>query len=234
MRCPVKSKSVFKSVVLFIALGFLLTIVWLIVFASISPEDVETVAEPFPGASIIIGFVSAFIAYLIYQYNSAKGLEQKIFSNTSNIDAIRTRNNDLIDKANRLIDKHQKNEKESYIDIAHASSSTKEERHEQNTKNHLKTYSDNDVQITTSQEFGTFIKNFPELGNNHNVQVLLNEIINSENYLSDSKIILNQSIEAYNSLIHQFPLTLLRSPLKLNDKEFYSENVVITDEMLGI
>ena len=39
-----KSKSVFKSVVLFIALGFLLTIVWLIVFASISPEDVETVA----------------------------------------------------------------------------------------------------------------------------------------------------------------------------------------------
>lgn len=133
-----------------------------------------------------------------------------------------------------MIDKHQKNEKESYIDIAQASSSTKEERHEQNTKNHLKTYSDNEVQITTSQEFGTFIKNFPELSNNHNVQVLLNEIINSENYLSDSKIFLNQSIEAYNSLIHQFPLTLLRMPLKLNDKEFYSENVVITDEMLGI
>ncbi|MFR5262614.1 MAG: LemA family protein [Christensenellales bacterium] len=229
-----KSKSVFKSVVLFISLGFLLTIVWLIVFASISPENVETVAEPFPGASILIGFASAFIAYLIYQYNSARAMEQKILSNTSNIDAIKIRNNDLINKANRLIDKHQKNEKESYIDIAQASSSTKEERHEQNTKNHLKTYSDNDVQITTSKQFGTFIKDFPELSNNHNVQVLLSEIINSENYLSDSKIILNQSIEAYNSLIHQFPLTFLRIPLKLNDKEFYIENVVITDEMLGI
>lgn len=230
-----KSKSVFKSVCVFVGLGFLLTIVWLMIFSmTITPDDAEMTVEPFSGASVIFGFACALIANFIYQYNSAKSLEQRIYSNTSSIESIKIRNRDLIDKANRLIDKHQKNEKESYIDIAKASYTKKEERHEKNTKDRLKTYSDEDVLVTSSQEFGNFINDFPELSNNQNVKTLLDEIINSENYLSNSKIELNRCIESYNSLIHQFPLVLLRKPLKFTDKEFYREEVQITDEMLGI
>lgn len=230
-----KSKSVFKSVCVFVGLGFLLTIVWLMIFSmTITPEDAEMTVEPFSGASVIFGFACALIANFIYQYNSAKSLEQRIYSNTSSLESIKIRNRDLIDKANRLIDKHQKNEKESYIDIAKASYTKKEERHEKNTKDRLKTYSDEDVLVTSSQEFGNFINDFPELSNNQNVKTLLDEIINSENYLSNSKIELNRCIESYNSLIHQFPLVLLRKPLKFTDKEFYREEVQITDEMLGI
>ncbi len=230
-----KSKSVFKSVCVFVGLGFLLTIVWLVIFSmTTTPEDAEMTVEPFNGASVILGFSFALIANFIYQYNAAKSMEQRIYSNTSSLESIKIRNRDLIDKANRLIDKHQKNEKESYIDIAKASSTKKEERHEKNTKDRLKTYSDEDVLVTTSQEFGNFINDFPELSNNQNVKILLDEIINSENYLSNSKIELNRCIESYNSLIHQFPLVLLRKPLKFKDKEFYREEVQITDEMLGI
>lgn len=230
-----KSKSVFKSVCVFVGLGFLLTIVWLVIFSmTTTPEDAEMTVEPFNGASVILGFSFALIANFIYQYNAAKSMEQRIYSNTSSLESIKTRNRDLIDKANRLIDKHQKNEKESYIDIAKASSTKKEERHEKNTKDRLKTYSDEDVLVTSSQEFGKFINDFPELSNNQNVKTLLDEIINSENYLSNSKIELNRCIESYNSLIHQFPLVLLRKPLKFTDKEFYREEVQITDEMLGI
>ena len=230
-----KSKSVFKSVCVFVGLGFLLTIVWLMIFSmTITPEDAEVAVEPFSGASVTFGFACALIANFIYQYNSAKSLEQRIYSNTSSLESIKIRNRDLIDKANRLIDKHQKNEKESYIDIAKASYTKKEERHEKNTKDRLKTYSDEDVLVTSSQEFGNFINDFPELSNNQNVKTLLDEIINSENYLSNSKIELNRCIESYNSLIHQFPLVLLRKPLKFTDKEFYREEVQITDEMLGI
>lgn len=230
-----KSKSVFKSVCVFVGLGFLLTIVWLMIFSmTITPDDAEMTVEPFSGASVIFGFACALIANFIYQYNSAKSLEQRIYSNTSSLESIKIRNRDLIDKANRLIDKHQKNEKESYIDIAKASYTKKEERHEKNTKDRLKTYSDEDVLVTSSQEFGKFINDFPELSNNQNVKVLLDEIINSENYLSNSKIELNRCIESYNSLIHQFPLVLSRKPLKFTDKEFYREEVQITDEMLGI
>lgn len=230
-----KSKSVFKSVCVFVGLGFLLTIVWLMIFSmTITPEDAEMTVEPFSGASVIFGFACALIANFIYQYNSAKSLEQRIYSNTSSLESIKIRNRDLIDKANRLIDKHQKNEKESYIDIAKASYTKKEERHEKNTKDRLKTYSDEDVLVTSSQEFGNFINDFPELSNNQNVKILLDEIINSENYLSNSKIELNRCIESYNSLIHQFPLVLLRKPLKFTDKEFYREEVQITDKMLGI
>lgn len=230
-----KSKSVFKSVCVFVGLGFLLTIVWLMIFSmTITPEDAEMTVEPFSGASVIFGFACALIANFIYQYNSAKSLEQRIYSNTSSLESIKIRNRDLVDKANRLIDKHQKNEKESYIDIAKASYTKKEERHEKNTKDRLKTYSDEDVLVTSSQEFGNFINDFPELSNNQNVKILLDEIINSENYLSNSKIELNRCIESYNSLIHQFPLVLLRKPLKFTDKEFYREEVQITDEMLGI
>lgn len=230
-----KSKSVFKSVCVFVGLGFLLTIVWLMIFSmTITPDDAEMTVEPFSGASVIFGFACALIANFIYQYNSAKSLEQRIYSNTSSLESIKIRNRDLVDKANRLIDKHQKNEKESYIDIAKASYTKKEERHEKNTKDRLKTYSDEDVLVTSSQEFGNFINDFPELSNNQNVKILLDEIINSENYLSNSKIELNRCIESYNSLIHQFPLVLLRKPLKFTDKEFYREEVQITDEMLGI
>lgn len=230
-----KSKSVFKSVCVFVGLGFLLTIVWLMIFSmTITPDDAEMTVEPFSGASVTFGFACALIANFIYQYNSAKSLEQRIYSNTSSLESIKIRNRDLVDKANRLIDKHQKNEKESYIDIAKASSIKKEERHEKNTKDRLKTYSDEDVLVTSSQEFGKFINDFPELSNNQNVKILLDEIINSENYLSNSKIELNRCIESYNSLIHQFPLTLLRKPLKFTDKEFYREEVQITDKMLGI
>lgn len=230
-----KSKSVFKSVCVFVGLGFLLTIVWLLIFSmTTTPENAEMTVEPFNGASVILGFSFALIANFIYQYNAAKSMEQRIYSNTSSLESIKIRNRDLIDKANRLIDKHQKNEKESYIDIAKASSTKKEERHEKNTKDRLKTYSDEDVLVTSSQEFGNFINDFPELSNNQNVKILLDEIINSENYLSNSKIELNRCIESYNSLIHQFPLVLLRKPLKFTDKEFYREEVQITDEMLGI
>lgn len=230
-----KSKSVFKSVCVFVGLGFLLTIVWLMIFSmTITPDDAEMTVEPFSGASVTFGFACALIANFIYQYNSAKSLEQRIYSNTSSLESIKIRNRDLVDKANRLIDKHQKNEKESYIDIAKASSIKKEERHEKNTKDRLKTYSDEDVLVTSSQEFGKFINDFPELSNNQNVKILLDEIINSENYLSNSKIELNRCIESYNSLIHQFPLALLRKPLKFTDKEFYREEVQITDKMLGI
>ncbi|MDU7432923.1 MAG: LemA family protein [Anaerococcus vaginalis] len=230
-----KSKSVFKSVCVFVGLGFLLTIVWLMIFSmTITPDDAEMAVEPFSGASVTFGFACALIANFIYQYNSAKSLEQRIYSNTSSLESIKIRNRDLIDKANRLIDKHQKNEKESYIDIAKASYTKKEERHEKNTKDRLKTYSDEDVLVTSSQEFGNFINDFPELSNNQNVKILLDEIINSENYLSNSKIELNRCIESYNSLIHQFPLVLLRKPLKFTDKKFYREEVQITDKMLGI
>ena len=113
-----KSKSVFKSVCVFVGLGFLLTIVWLIIFSmTITPDDAEMTVEPFSGASVTFGFACALIANFIYQYNSAKSLEQRIYSNTSSLESIKIRNRDLVDKANRLIDKHQKNEKESYIDI---------------------------------------------------------------------------------------------------------------------
>ena len=169
-----KSKSVFKSVCVFVGLGFLLTIVWLIIFSmTITPDDAEMTVEPFSGASVTFGFACALIANFIYQYNSAKSLEQRIYSNTSSLESIKIRNRDLVDKANRLIDKHQKNEKESYIDIAKASSIKKEERHEKNTKDRLKTYSDEDVLVTSSQEFGKFINDFPELSNNQNVKILL-------------------------------------------------------------
>lgn len=107
-----KSKSVFKSVCVFVGLGFLLTIVWLMIFSmTITPEDAEMTVEPFSGASVTFGFACALIANFIYQYNSAKSLEQRIYSNTSSLESIKIRNRDLIDKANRLIDKHQKTKK---------------------------------------------------------------------------------------------------------------------------
>ncbi|MFR2716254.1 MAG: hypothetical protein ACLTA5_02285 [Anaerococcus obesiensis] len=47
-----KSKSVFKSVCVFVGLGFLLTIVWLMIFSmTITPDDAE-MSRTFSGASV--------------------------------------------------------------------------------------------------------------------------------------------------------------------------------------
>ncbi len=71
-----KSKSVFKSVCVFVGLGFLLTIVWLMIFSmTITPDDAEMTVEPFSGASVTFGFACALIANFIYQYNAAKSLK---------------------------------------------------------------------------------------------------------------------------------------------------------------
>ena len=83
-------------------------------FAASSLEDTKTITEPFPDVCILIGFASPSIAYSIYQNNSAKALEQNIFSNTSNIDTIKIRYNDLNNNINSLMEKHHKNDKGLY------------------------------------------------------------------------------------------------------------------------
>lgn len=230
-----QSKSVFKTVAIFIALSLFLTLIWNLVFAmTITPADAEMTVEPFPGASLLLGVMTAFLSIFIFQFNQARALEQKISSNKSSIETIKKRNLDLMNKANRLVDKHQMVEKQSYLDLAKASGGQKEEMKEVVEQHSLTGQKESQIHITTSQEFGKFMRDFPELSHNQNVQRLLDELINSENYLSDSKIILNQCVEAYNSLIHQFPLTLGRKVFKLEDASYYQDTLELTDEMLGL
>lgn len=211
----------------------LLIFVWYMIFAMTIPQpDPDRTVELFQGASFVFGLVTTVICYFLFQFNTAKSLEQRINANKSSINAIKLRNTDLFDKANRLIEKHQVTEKESYIDIAKASGTRQEETREVVDKQKIAVDTKTEIHVRTSEEFGRFIKEFPELTHNQNVKRLLDQLADNENHLANSKITFNQCVEAYNTIIHQFPLSLIRKMAKLEDKEYYQED--ITDADLGL
>lgn len=227
--------NLFMSLLKLVGISFFMTIVWNMIFGlTLTPIDSEYNVEPFPGASFTFGVISAILAYVIYQFNVAKGLEQRIYANKSSINVIKVKNKELFDKANRLVAKHQVDEKESYIDIAKASGVRREEKTEISEKQKMIVDTKKETHVKTSEEFGKFIKDFPELTHNHNVQRLWDQMTDTETHLANSKIIYNQCVEQYNATIYQFPLSMLHKMLKLKPLEYYIEEDVITDEELGL
>lgn len=227
--------SLFVSILKFLGLSFILIFVWNLVFAmTITPEGAEMTVEPFQGASLLFGVLSSFVAYLLYQFNQARGLEQRIYANKSSIQAIKKKNIDLFDKANRLVEKHQVIEKESYLDLAKANSIRREEKIEKTEHNKMTLGSKQETHVTSSEEFGRFLKDYPELTHNQNIQRLLDQITENETNLVNAKITYNHCVEAYNALIFQFPLTLIRRMAKFQLQDYYQEDEEISDADLGL
>ena len=83
-----------------IAGGFL----WLIIFSFALPaaEDGST-SEPFPGAIIVLGVVTAVIVLLIINYNTMQKARQRTLSSFSNIKVFDERTDRLLTKANRWL-----------------------------------------------------------------------------------------------------------------------------------
>ena len=64
---------------------------------------------------------------------------------------------------------------------------------------------------------------------------LLRQIRESENSISNAKIAFNDFVAAYNTMIHNFPFSLVRGICKFKDEEYYEEvDDIISDEELGI
>ena len=83
-----------------IAGGFL----WLIIFSFALPAaEFGSTSEPFPGAIIVLGVVTAVIVLLIINYNTMQKARQRTLSSFSNIKVFDERTDRLLTKSNRWL-----------------------------------------------------------------------------------------------------------------------------------
>lgn len=225
----VKKENVLLTILKFLGILCLSWLIWLIIFSMTGEVDDDgNIYELFPGMMLLLSLALALAVSLGLQYNRIRRLEQAIDSSQSSISIMEERNHQLLDKANRLVEKHQSLEKEAIIDVVQSQSKK---------SNHEASFAHESSQIESSEEFGQFLKEMPELKINQNVERLLQAIFETENELARWRLQYNQDVEGFNAAIHQFPVNLLAKVLKIKPKNYYlvADNFTeISDEMLGL
>ena len=217
-----KKSSVTLSILKLLGMIFCGCILWLFVFLMLTPEDYNSIKEPFKGASVLFGSITGLIIGFVINFNKIVKLHQKVLSDRKNIDVLIKRNEILLDKANRVVDKYITHESETLQGVAEARSELVKP---------LRT-----GRITTSIQFKQIVENYPELKANESIMELLRQITQTETEVANQKIYYNELTVVYNAEIHSFPTVLYRKLAKFDDAEFYSEfnDAVISDEALGI
>lgn len=214
-----KKNSVFTILLKILGVFVLSWLMWLLVFSIFTPEDYEDVVEPFRGASFIFGLITCLFVYTGFSYNTIFRRKQSIRARASNIIVVEERSESLLSKANHVVEKYQKHEHETLTSIGTAVIDVKAEK-----------------LVGNAAQFQSFIQSYPELKANSNVLELLKQIKECENTTANFKIEYNAEVEHYNSLIHTFPINLLRKRINLEDEQYYSEKDTakdIDDELLG-
>ena len=195
-------------------------ILWVIIFSIVGPEESETIVEPFPHAVFICGVATALLVMFIMNYNSANKERQNIKAEFSNIKVLNKRSTVLLEKANKVADKYMTHERTTQVGVAKERKSPKVPF----TK-----------KIRSASQFETAMENYPDLKANESIMELLKQIRESENAISNAKVAYNDFVARYNTMIHNFPFSLVRKLLKFEDEEFYQEEeTIISDEELGI
>ena len=195
-------------------------LLWVIIFSIVSPEEAEKMVEPFPHAVFVCGVATALLVMFIINYNAANKVRQNIKAEFSNIKVLNKRSTILLEKANKVADKYMTHERTTQVGVAKERKSPKVPF----TK-----------KIRSASQFETAMENYPDLKANESIMELLKQIRESENAISNAKVAYNDFVARYNTMIHNFPFSLVRKLLKFEDEEFYQEEeTIISDEELGI
>ena len=205
-----KEKNVIVEILKILGWIFCGWILWLLIFAIFTPENKE-ISDFLNKVSLILGLLTGIIITAILKYNKLNHLKQIILENKSNIKILSKKNTTLLEKANKVADKYMKHEKETQTKISENRS------------------------VKTSSQFQKIIENYPELKANESIMKLLNQIELNENQTANSKMIYNESVTNYNTLINNFPVAIFKNIFNLTYIEFFEEDEdIISDEELGI
>ena len=113
-----KKKHLIIQLLILIGVTILGYLLWVIIFAGFTPAESEKLAEPFTGASMLFGFITALITLLIISLNSVNVLKQRVKQTLNNITVTNKRSVILLEKANKVSDKYMDFEKEVVSTIA--------------------------------------------------------------------------------------------------------------------
>ncbi len=194
-------------------------ILWVFIFSAISQAGAEGDIEPFKGASMIFGFITAITVLFILEINSINLLKQQVLQTLNNITITNKRADSLLDKANRVAKKYMKFESETVSEIASA----------------IKPKKSPSKSIKNSSSFEQRINEFPQLKSDQAVMELLRQLRESENIIANFKLEHNDFVSQYNYNINSFPIIIFKGAFKINEFSFYSDDKdMISDEELGI
>lgn len=136
-----------------------------LIFAT--PESSSGIYEPFPGFTVIAGILTSFILHIIMKYNQLRQAEQAAKASKSHIVVIEERNQALMKKANRLVEKHQNLEKKPFW-----TSINPFPKFERLKKNCYEIHQD-----WKFTRIWSILRQMPELMANKHIERLLNEIL---------------------------------------------------------
>ena len=202
-----------------VILGALL---WMLIISIVMPTEIESQIEKNNQIAMILGIITGIIMDNVLSFNSISSAKQKIKESRSNIDVTLKRSTALLEKANKVVDKY----------IVHEGGTLKEI-----SKEKLKVKNIKKKKVSSAIDFQNMIESYPELKSNENIMMLLNQLRESENIVSNFKITFNQMVKNYNSNITSFPGVIYKSIFKLKEEEYFKEDImndVVSDEELGI
>ncbi|WP_394405226.1 LemA family protein [Streptococcus sp. 20-1249] len=232
----------------------LATLLWSFIFSmTTTPEDAEMTVEPFKGAIFYCALATAIVVYIILNYQHAVRLNSAIDSCASNIKITAERNKQLLDKANKFVDKHLSLEKESVLEVQknavlrESSKSTERETNREDStdekffknkgrRDQLSKGDDKHKSVESSKEFAQILHDIPEYNMNKHVNRLFEEILKSEEDLAAYRQHYNYLVEQFNGMIKQFPLSLIRRLTSLKAREYYKIDIdeEFSDQLLGL
>jgi LemA protein len=158
-----------------------------------------------------IPFAIAVLFYVFSSYNRIIRAREKVLSGMSDIGISEKRASKLYLQATDAIQKF----------LSHESDTQKEVSRIRSEKSN--TNASNDISIKSSMELKAVIEAYPDLKAHQPVQKLLEEIVKSENFVSETKIKYNECVTNFNLLICSFPTNLGNVFLRLKKTDYYSE-----------
>lgn len=121
---------------------------WLTIFAFCTPDEIDTVLEPFPGASAVLGILTTLISYLCLNYNALSKACQNSKAARNDVRIFEERLAILLEKATRVAVRYMQFQKDD-------------------TKTAL---------LSSSFQFQTLLQDFPALRENEHIHLLLHQL----------------------------------------------------------
>ena len=214
-----KKKNLILELLKLLGVAIIGWFLWVIIFSFTTSTESDVMVEPFTGASMVFGLVTALVVLFIIELNSVNLLKQRVLQTLNNITIANKRSENLLDKANKVTEKYMTFESKVISDIASA----------------IKPEKSSSRKIKNSSAFEQRINEFPELKSNQSVMELLKQLRESENVVANFKLEHNDFVTRYNYNINSFPVSVFKGIFKMKEFSFYSdENDLISDEDLGI
>lgn len=213
----IKERTYTKKILSFF-IGLLVGwILYLFVMTMVLPfnEPDGTLPDNFGLISLILSLVTMIIYSIISEFNYLKRLELTTQSLLSNITIFKKREKKLLSKADAVIHNFLQHESDVHKSVSASRGGTNP------PKNGADTLSLSDLKVT--------FENYPELKSDYHIAKILNQIEESQNMITNSKLTYNQYVTYYNSAICNFPAIMFSGLWKLKPLSFF-EDYNVDDE----